>query len=253
MSSQVSSESSDSVAPAGLGYMATTRPCGVLSKKNAMLIGIIRPSHWPSVIRKSGRERMLPGNALVFRAALAGKQNRARIAGADELPRRRLEQVLMLLAPARRCTARSARPGAAGGRTAAGRRRRCRSALVVARSSMRAALPHRPPSRAVRERPLEAAGGWTPSNISRGTKPGGCFASFDIERRNIGRGLVDGLLDRLLQRLRRAVAIGLNLHPDGAVVHADQTRRRRRPGAPAVSTFSSASLTRSSIPSGCRP
>ena len=66
ISSQVSNDSSDSVAPAGLGYNATTRPCGVLLKKNAMLIGIIRPSQWLSVIWKSGRKRTRRGTRLYF-------------------------------------------------------------------------------------------------------------------------------------------------------------------------------------------
>src|SRR4029077_17462106 len=64
ISFQVSNDSSDSVAPAGLGYKATTRPCWLLLKKKAMLIGIISPSHWLSVIRKSAKKRMRRGTRL---------------------------------------------------------------------------------------------------------------------------------------------------------------------------------------------
>ena len=62
--SQVSSGNSDSVAPAGLGYIAITLPDALLAKKNAMLMGTSRLSHCASVNWKSGRKRMREGTRL---------------------------------------------------------------------------------------------------------------------------------------------------------------------------------------------
>ena len=70
ISDHVSSESSDSVAPAGLGYIAIILPSGELLKKKAMLMGIVKLSHCASVIRKLTSWRTFRGTRLNFAPAL---------------------------------------------------------------------------------------------------------------------------------------------------------------------------------------
>src|SRR5215471_19980842 len=58
---QLAKGNKDSVAPAGLGYRATTFPAVVLWKKNARLIGSPKLSHNESVSSKVDSRRALRG------------------------------------------------------------------------------------------------------------------------------------------------------------------------------------------------
>ena len=81
-------------------------------------MGTSRLSHCASVNRKSGREANARGYALVALAALSAEKDGAGLAGADQPPLAGFDQVLMLGAPRRRRTARSALRRQCAGRTA---------------------------------------------------------------------------------------------------------------------------------------
>ncbi len=61
-----------------------------------MLIGIIRPSHWLSVMLKVRQKADAPRHALVLRLALAVEQDRAGIARADQLAAQRFQKMLVV-------------------------------------------------------------------------------------------------------------------------------------------------------------
>ena len=121
---QVSSGNSDSVAPAGLGYIAITLPDTLFTKKNAMLMGTSRLSHCASVKRKPASRRIRAGNAPVALAGLPAKEDGAGLAGAHQPPFSRFHQVLVFGRHGRRRTARSAPRSRGAGRTAAALRMR---------------------------------------------------------------------------------------------------------------------------------
>src|SRR3954447_21171632 len=106
-SDQASSSRSDSVAPAGLGYSATTRSAELERKKNAMSTGIRRRSHCAASSTKSSsrprrggehkaRER---GGArgeqpqVVAARRLGVEQQRARAAHAHDAPVPEVDEV----------------------------------------------------------------------------------------------------------------------------------------------------------------
>ena len=89
--SHASSVSNDSVAPAGLGKKACTRPAGVLADEEGEVDRQMQsPSHWASVSRKSGqaaRPAARPGGS--GHPSAAAEEDRAGVATAVQLPARR--------------------------------------------------------------------------------------------------------------------------------------------------------------------